>query len=218
MRPIQQQKSAILDSMKVVAGSIVVVSLAVFLLWICLDSDFGDPSAATATIAKQQTTAPVREKQSRTEPGTVSSKAHLPASDKSPIPAPTNAAEVSPVEGREQRILKATQDLNAAVASLDVSASLASAKALAELDNGNSVELRADAFEKLTAAKLSPVQLNLVAREWLELLEQAITEGRTEVAIRHKDPVLVLARKTGDPSLIRRATLLVLTLQKAHDL
>jgi hypothetical protein len=236
-RSFQQRKSIASEWAKLVVGGIAGVIFGVGLLWFGLGSDpfqlfspgsmFGPdgtsaqrgkatgsgkqrPSKANENTSQRNVRAP--NNQSHSGPEQVASRTASPTLVKSAIQA-ADGVGVSPVEEREQRVNKAKKELDAAVEARDVNASLAAAKKLSGLTNADSLELEITVLETFTVAA-SPAQLNSVIREWLGLLEQAVAEGRTGIANRHKVPVLVLARKSGDAELLRRATLLVLKLQE----
>ena len=128
-----------------------------------------------------------------------------------PIPAPPT---LSDAEQQQARIDKLKADRATALEKNELSRVLLMTDELAKLEATDALSERARMINELRKTERSPAEVTLLATQLIDLATAAAKADRHDFAAEQATAALLLARKSGDQELVRKATKLVLEVQE----
>lgn len=173
---------------------------------------FAPPSTANETAPSPSTAAPLSPVLVSGK-GTEQRKRQLAPETRIVVPRSEHSGPsiapnvVEPEKGNQQR-QRLKQEQMAAIQTGDLLSALPIVHELALVDAADPLKAKITFLATLDASP--SLSTATIAPELANLLEQAVAEGRRELAAQYADHLLSLARDLNDPRLERRATLIVL--------
>jgi cytoskeletal protein RodZ len=155
---------------------------------------------------------------STTKDPAVSSPTPSPSDPTPPEPTPpdttaTNKAPPNSARDTAARRAELQSTRDAAIKDGNIGAALQAVEAIALLEGTDALEAKFAVVGQMKSTLAS----RLLAEHLLRLTQQAIKDDRKELAAQYADDLILAARESDDPDLIRSATLAVLGIASTND-
>jgi hypothetical protein len=163
------------------------------------------PSVNPQIMPVKPPVTPTETKKIETVPATTKIN-ETPKTETKPSDPPPTVPMPSDTEQQQARIAKLKADRAAAVEKNEISAVLLMTDELAKLEATDALVERGRMIDELRKSERSPAEVVLLTTQLLDIVAAASKSERHEFATEQATAALLLARKSGDQELVKKAT------------